>query len=111
PCEIEAKHAEPGLDQRTRNVGGRLRVFGAREAVCEDSPRPWQSVWLIKPCGQQMAEAPREFNFMADHVSLKLIRTFNRYQAGRDFKIPTRNLSTRQSSQSWKLGNESTSQN
>ena len=22
PCEIEAKHAEPGLDQRTRGLGG-----------------------------------------------------------------------------------------
>ncbi|MCM3566099.1 MULTISPECIES: hypothetical protein [Comamonadaceae] len=109
--EIEAKHAETGFDQRTRNVGSRFRVFGTRKAVGEDRPRSWQSVWFIYPRGQQMAEAPREFNFMADHASLKLRRTFNRYQAGRDFKIPTRNLSTRQSSQSWKLGNKSASQN
>lgn len=74
PCEIEAKHAEPGLYQRTRNIGGRFRVFGARETVCEDSPRSWQSVWFIKPCSQQMAEAPGKFNFKASHVSLKLIR-------------------------------------
>ena len=96
PCEIEAKHAEPGLDQRTRNVGGRFRVFGARETVCEDSPRSWQSVWFIKPCSQQMAEAPGKFNFKASHVSLKLIRMQDSNRGCYDSKIRTRNLFTRQ---------------
>ena len=94
--EIEAKHAEPGLYQRTRNIGGRFRVFGARETVCEDSPRSWQSVWFIKPCSQQMAEAPGKFNFKASHVSLKLIRMQDSNRGRCDSKIRTRNLFTRQ---------------